>query len=94
MPWWLLHAPESTLINKPHKWCLYLNGIAVFHGNSAFLHDKPTSYQSTTLKKAMLQSRAIMSAHRQKKILVQAVTSYLIVVALFLKGAILSLLFL
>ena len=56
----VVDAPESTLINtevkKSYKWCLYLNGITVFHGNSAFLHDKPTT---TTLKKGMLQSRAI-----------------------------------
>ena len=39
---------------------MVLNGIAVFHGNSAFLRGKPTTI---TLKKAMLQSRAIMSAH-------------------------------
>ena len=70
----VVDAPESSLINtevkNTHKWCLYLNGIAVFHGNSAFLCDKPTT---TTLKKAMLPSRAIMSAHGQKKILVRAV---------------------
>ena len=68
----VVDAPESTLINtevkkNTHKWCLYLNGIADFHGNSTFLRDKPT------LKKAMLQSHAIMSVHGQKKILVQAV---------------------
>ena len=70
----VVDAPESSLINtevkNTHKWCLYLNGIAVFHGNSAFLRDKPTT---TTLKKAMLPSCAIMSAHGQKKILVRAV---------------------
>ena len=60
----VVDAPESSLINtkvkNTHKWCLYLNGIAVFHGNSAFLRDKPTT---TTFKKAMLPSHAIMSAH-------------------------------
>ena len=49
---------------------LYLKGIAVLHGNSAFLRDKSTT---TTLKKAMLQSHAIMSTHGQKKILLRAV---------------------
>ena len=67
-------APESTLINtevkNTNKWCLYLNGIVVFHGNSAFLRDKPTT---TILKKGMLQSHALMSAHRQKNILVWVV---------------------
>ena len=47
----VVDAPASTLLNtevkKLIKWCLYLNGIAVFHGNSAFLHDK-----TTTLKKS------------------------------------------
>ena len=70
----VVDAPESSLINtevkNTHKWSLYLNGIAVFHGNSAFLRDKPTT---TTLKKAMLPSCAIMSAHGKKKILVRAV---------------------
>ena len=52
-------SKKQTLIK-----CLYLNGIAVFHGSSAFLRDKPTT---TALKKAMLQSRTIMSVHGQKK---------------------------
>ena len=48
----VVDTPESTLVNtevkNTHKWCLYLNGIAVVHGNSAFLRDKPTT---TTLQK-------------------------------------------
>ena len=44
--------------------------LQVFHANSAFLHNKPTT---TTLKKAMLQSCAIISVQGQKKILVRAV---------------------
>ena len=46
-------TPESILVNtevkNTHKWCLYLNGIAVVHGNSAFLRDKPIT---TTLIKS------------------------------------------
>ena len=62
-------APESKTKNNnkkttTHKWCLYLNGIAIYHGNGAFLSDKPTT---TTLKKAMLQSRAIISVHGKKE---------------------------
>ena len=49
----VVDTPESTLVNtevkNTHKWCLYLNGIAVVNGNSAFLRDKPTT---TTLKKS------------------------------------------
>ena len=70
----VFNAPESTLINtevkNTNKRCLYLNRVVVFHGNSAFLRDKPTT---TILKKVMLQSRALMSAHGQKKTLVRAV---------------------
>ena len=64
------HDTNASVWSNVHCSTLYLNGIAVFHGNSAFLRDKPTT---TTLKKVMLPSRAIMSAHGQKKILVRAV---------------------
>ena len=72
----VVDAPESTLINTEVKKSLK-NSVCISMGLRFsieivlfYVIIKPTN---TTLKKAMLQSRAIMSLHGKKKILVRAV---------------------